>query len=121
MYLVISIFLVKYINFYILAFLMKYNNSFGFHFIYLNLFIVALYLDYEDLSREPENLFFCLIRSLIFNIILVWKHFNFLTRPCAHFLIVIMYVEVKSIKFTNIFLACLVGPVFVEDATKFLE
>ena len=34
-------------------------------------------------------------RSLIFSTVLVWKHFNFLARPYAHFLIVIMYVEVK--------------------------
>ena len=51
-------------------------------------------------TREP---IFRLIRSLIFGAVLVLKHFNFLARPCAHFLIVIMYVEVKLQKIQTYF------------------
>ena len=45
--------------------------------------------------REP---IFRLLRSLIFDALLVWKRFNFLVRPRPHFVIVIMYVEVKFTK-----------------------
>ena len=55
-----------------------------------------------------------MIRSLILRAIYVWKHFNFLARSHA----VILYVHVKIKNHHNIFLTHLMGPIFVEDATK---
>ena len=103
---VISVFLVKYNNFssnlFISIFLVKYknvfsnfyNNSFRFHFIYFNLFIVTFLLRFWGTVKGiKETYFFRLIRSLIFDTILVWKHFNFMAR--MYTILIVMYVEVK--------------------------
>ena len=71
------------------------------------------YFNYEELSREPGSLH-SLIRSLILLAISVWKHFNFM----AHSHTIILYARLKLKNHHNIFLASLVGPIFVEDATK---
>ena len=69
------------------------------------------------MSREPGNLIFRLASSLIFDIILVWKHFNFM----AHLHIFLNVVEVKFQNIINIFLARMVGLIFAEDAIKFFR
>ena len=79
---------------------------------------MSFLLRFQGIVKGTKNLIFRLIRSLIFGIVLVWKHFNFLARSRT-ILIDIMYVEVTFIKITNIFLARLVGHIFVEDAIKF--
>ena len=90
----ISVFLVKYSNF--------SCNYFSFHFIFFSLFIVTFFLRFWKIVKGTKELNFCLIGSLIFNAVLVWKHFNFLTRSCT-ILIVTMYVEMKFQKITKKF------------------
>ena len=73
--------------------------------------MVAFILRFKGTVKETNEPIFHLIRSLIFNAILVLKHFNFFAQSCTsnfHY-----YVEVKFTKFTNIFLACPKGPIFL--------
>ena len=70
----------KYNNFFISVFLVNYNNfcsnSFTFHFIYFNLFIVIFLLRlWENIKRTKEPIF-RLIKSLIFDTVLILKHEN---------------------------------------------
>ena len=68
---------------------------FSFHSFNLYIFYDIICLDYGELSKEPGDSF-CLIKKFDFNIVSVWKYFNFLTylQPRTF----ILYVHVKITK-----------------------
>ena len=53
---------------------------------------LRFHFDYEELSREPENLH-SPIRSLILRVIPVWKYFNVLARLYAYILYVLCEIK----------------------------
>ena len=110
-------FLFKHVHFPTLCYFIpsKGNIIFFFNILFLQYFYSydIFYFDYREMSRDPRSLH-NLIRGLILRSISVWKHFNFLACPHACNL----YVCLKFKNHYNIFFASLMGPFFVEDATK---
>ena len=64
---------------------------------------MELFTEILGIGKRMREPIFPLVSSLILGVILISKHFNFLTHP--NFLIFILYVGVKFRKFTIIFLA----------------